>query len=358
MRSPVFCTLFDSNYLDKGLVMNESLESVCENFVLYILAMDERCFEVLTRLKNKHIIPISLTEFNRIEELEDIYKERPRVEFLWTCSSHLIDYILVYRNEQWCTYIDADLLFYSDPTVLLDEMGDKTVQIIEHRFTNSYDDRKLLEHSGRFCVEFNTFCKEEQSLKLLSWWKQKCRESCSSVASEKVFGDQKYLVGWEKYEYVSIVKNLGGGLAPWNIGQYRLKNQDPFELEEKKSGRVFRPVFYHFHNIAYHSAKEIDINVFKRYWHPDKHLIMLLYEPYLKALDEKKDYLRDVYNFYPLITIHPAFVQARSATQSQKNTFIKKIAKLLHKETYIKKCFEALKAIRRKINSKADFIRL
>ena len=358
MRYPVFCTLFDSNYLDKGLVMNDSLEAVCRNYTLFILAMDDLCYEVLSKVNNPHIIPITLQEFIKKEDLEELYNERPRVEFLWTCSSHLIDFVLIYKGEKWCTYIDADLFFYNDPTVLLDEMGDKTVQIIEHRFSNTYDDKKLLEHSGRYCVEFNTFSNESRSLKLLSWWKQKCRESCSSVATNKVFGDQKYLVGWEKHDFVTIVQNLGGGIAPWNIGQYRLKDSDLFEIEEKKTGKTFFPVFYHFHNIAYHNAKEIDINVFKRYWTPDRRLIYKFYNPYLKALDAKKDYLLAEYNFYPLITVHPAFVQAKEKMQEQRSSIVDRIKKLTRKDSLKKYYFEAVKTIRRRKNAKYDIINL
>ena len=37
----VYCTLFDSNYLDKGLVMYDSLVNSSCKFILYILCMDD-----------------------------------------------------------------------------------------------------------------------------------------------------------------------------------------------------------------------------------------------------------------------------------------------------------------------------
>lgn len=43
-----FCTLFDSNYIDKGIVLQRSMESVIPNYKLYILAMDDRCYEILS----------------------------------------------------------------------------------------------------------------------------------------------------------------------------------------------------------------------------------------------------------------------------------------------------------------------
>ena len=59
-----FCTLFDSNYLDKGIVLYESLKQVItENFKIYILAMDERCEFVLKELNLEHVVVISLSNF-------------------------------------------------------------------------------------------------------------------------------------------------------------------------------------------------------------------------------------------------------------------------------------------------------
>ena len=46
-----FCTLFDSNYLDKGLVLCKSMNNVMPEFKLYILAMDDKCTEILKNLQ-------------------------------------------------------------------------------------------------------------------------------------------------------------------------------------------------------------------------------------------------------------------------------------------------------------------
>ena len=358
MKRPVFCTLFDSNYLDKGLVLNDSLQAVCENYTLYVLAMDDLCLNVLDSMKSRTLIPITLNDFLEQEDLSDIYRDRPRVEFLWTCSCHLIDYVISFLQEEWCTYIDADLFFYSDPSVLLAEMGDRTVQIIEHRFSDSHDDKLLLAHSGRYCVEFNTFKKEERSLKLLDWWKQQCRESCSSVASDKVFGDQKYLTDWEKYDFVSVVKNLGGGIAPWNVGQYKLINDRTFEMEQRKTKERFNPVFYHFHNIAYYDAKTVNINVFKRYWRADDELVYKFYLPYLRAVDAKKDFLKENYAFYPLIVVHPAFVQAAKESEASPKNHAGWPKKLFHTDVYREYAYVVLKGFRQKVFGRKDTIHL
>ena len=184
-----FCTLFDSNYMDKGLVMYESLKNVADEFKLYILAMDERCESVLKELNLEHVVVISLSNFEDPELLE-LKKKRARAEYCWTCTASLIDYVFKNYQEDYCTYIDSDLYFYANPKVLIQEMcqADCSVQIVKHNFGT---DRRSLEkekRSGKFCVEFNTFKNDTEGRKILNTWKRQCRNHCSMAPGE--MGDQ------------------------------------------------------------------------------------------------------------------------------------------------------------------------
>lgn len=308
MEPLVFCTLFDSNYMDKGLVMYYSLTRNVKNFRLYVLAMDDACFTVLSDLRSDKLVPVKLSDFED-EELVAARQNRSRGEYCWTCSSSFIEYVIKTYQERQCTYLDSDLYFFSNPKCLLDEMGEKTVQIVEHRFADTIEDRQRMLASGRYCVEFNTFKNEDTSMKLLHWWKEQCIKSCGMEDKKThTLGDQTYLQGWERNSFVSILKNLGGGVAPWNVSQYRLKdkNNSKIILTEKKSGFDFELVFYHFHNISYYDRETVDINVYKSYWNVDDKLIKTIYYPYLKEINEMKNLLNDKYGIYPLITKHPA----------------------------------------------------
>ena len=110
-----FCTLFDSNYLDKGFVLYQSLEAAINvPFKLYILAMDQKCHQILRNMNLKYAQVISLEEFVD-EELAEIQEKRSRAEFCWTCTASLIDYVFENYQEEYCTYIDSDLYFYKNP---------------------------------------------------------------------------------------------------------------------------------------------------------------------------------------------------------------------------------------------------
>ena len=70
------CTLFNANYLDKGLTLYESLEKVSKDFTLYVLAMDEKCYNILIQENRKHLVVINLKDLSsmiRRREYHGIY---------------------------------------------------------------------------------------------------------------------------------------------------------------------------------------------------------------------------------------------------------------------------------------------
>lgn len=311
----IFCTLFDSNYLDKGLAMFRSLVRTAKTFHIYVLAMDLKCEEILLDYAYENMTVISLREFVPAMGLTEIQQMRPRGEFCWTCSCHLIDYVLTRLGEPICTYVDSDLLFYQDPQCLIDEMGSKTVQIVKHGFDNSIVDRKYLESNGRYCVQFNTFRNTPDALELLRWWERQCVSSCSASADGTVFGDQKYLDGWEKRDNVSVLQNPGGGVAPWNIAQFRCNGSENGipKLTRKRGGKAFTMVFYHFHHIVYLEPHTVDIVAYDFRFGVDDRLVNMIYPPYLRELDEIKEELKAKYGFYPILYAHPALSNREEA---------------------------------------------
>ena len=51
-----FCTLFDSYYIHKGIALYLSLERVCDDFTLYVMAFDEPSYKKLSSLNFKHMV--------------------------------------------------------------------------------------------------------------------------------------------------------------------------------------------------------------------------------------------------------------------------------------------------------------
>ena len=300
-----FCTLFNVNYLDKGLTVYDSLVEVGADFELYVLAMDDRCYEIISDLNYPHLIPIKLTDFEN-EDLLRVKMERSAGEYCWTCSSALVKYILETFKPTQCAYIDADMYFYDDPKVMLEEMQRRnaSVQITGHRF---YPDvaKKMSWRVGRYCVEYNTFLNNKEGNELLDIWANQCLEYCATDGDGIHWADQKYMDNWvTDYEYAIETENLGAGVAPWNIGKYKLVSADRNNIQLDCEGTRCRLLFYHFQSITYVDEHTANINAYSRRSTESK-LVDLLYRPYLQHIQRNKQLLKEKYGVEVLLTSHP-----------------------------------------------------
>lgn len=274
-----YCTLFDSNYLTRGLAMYESLKKHSDDFHLYIFAFDDRSNGLLRKLNLEYVTVISLQEFED-EELLALKSGRGAGEYCWTCTPSTIKYCIDKYSLESCTYLDADLYFYSNPSVLIEEMGNKSVLITEHRYTQEYDQSAT---SGIYCVQFMTFKNDNNGMKVLNWWKDACNKWCFARVEDGKFGDQKYLDNWTtRFDGVHVLKNLGGGVAPWNVQQYDISDKD------------FKLIFYHFHNLKFLNNNKIELGSYKI----KKRDLQLLYVPYLKHLENIKNELEIIGETY------------------------------------------------------------
>lgn len=288
----IFCTLFDSYYLDKGLALCHSLERCCGDYKLYIFCFDDKAFEVLNDLKPKHVVIVHHSKIED-EELLKLKQERSKAEYCWTCTPVIIEYVLRHFGEPDCTYIDSDLFFFRDPEILSDEIrrSGANIVITEHRFKDSRSGRRLLRRSGKYCVEFNYFDQSENAWEALKWWKEKCFEWCFHLYEPERMGDQKYLEKFPKlFQGVHELAHPGGGVAPWNLGQYELERVEKGlpVLVDKKTGEEFPLIFYHFQNIRYLSEKTVNISsgTFS------KKTKDAIYIPYLREIERSREILK------------------------------------------------------------------
>src|SRR5688572_1233958 len=118
-----FCTLFDRNYLHRGLALYRSLERVAKEFTLVVLCMDDESRATLSKLGLRHARLVTLDEFED-DELRAARANRSRIEYYWTCTPSLPLWVLDHEPAaDLVTYVDSDLYFYSDPAPLFEEMA-------------------------------------------------------------------------------------------------------------------------------------------------------------------------------------------------------------------------------------------
>lgn len=263
-----YCTLFDKNYLAKGMSLYQSLQMHSkEPFTLWVLPLDsetqyfiEDHENVLTKLR---MVPWTHLD----SEIRELQSNRSWSQFCWTLASHLTRMVMEITDAP-VTYLDSDLYFYADPEIAHEEIANKQVGIVPHRFPPHDADR--LRPAGLYNVSWVTFKTSETARVLLDWWCAQVKAKCDASTC----GDQKYLDAWPGAlgSDLHIFENIGIGPGPWNAYTYDI------QPGPKLNGQQL--VFYHFHEL-----QRINGNDYKLTGYPvTDNQKKYVYEPYLRSL--------------------------------------------------------------------------
>lgn len=270
-----YATLFDKNYLSKGLVLHDSLmRHASGEWQLTILAMDDDAFRLLAEMNLTNVDLIPLCGFERAMNLEPQKQSRSWAEFCYTSGSNLIEYLLPWvQPGEFCCYVDADVRFFSDPRVIFDEIADRSIGIVPHRFNER--ERARLAKNGEMNVGIVAIRNTAIGQKCVSAWAKDCRDWCfAKNDGPGRFADQGYLDFFERDygEEVAVIQNLGVNLGPWSIGNFEISERD---------GNVFvnndKLVAYHYHEYI-HGQRLTN-------WQLRPTDVQLIYEPYVQDCD-------------------------------------------------------------------------
>jgi hypothetical protein len=272
-----FCTYFDRNYLTRAVALHQSLVRHSPPFTLWALCLDDESYAGLTALNFESLRPLRLSELESADpDLASVKTSRSTVEYYFTLSPCLPSYLLNQMpGIDSITYLDSDLLFYSSPQPIFDELATGSVAIVPHRFPPHL--QSLAVH-GTYNVALLTFRNDVRGRAVLERWREQCLEWCFDRVEDGKFADQGYLDGWPGLPGVKVIEHLGVDLAPWNFMQYAVDaKSDPPTVDSQPL------VFYHFQGFK---------SVLPGLWDPcldpygpmDSHLKSRLYGGYLGEL--------------------------------------------------------------------------
>lgn len=287
--------------------MHHSLEATGDRFKLYVVCFDELAYQILVKLNLTGVVAIPLDVFES-PQLQQVKSQRTAGEYCWTCTPHVIRYVLDTYKVSSVTYLDADLCFYAKPSLLLSEFEEsgQSVLITEHRYSPRYDH---LRKFGVYCVQFMTFKADERGMKVLQWWQDRCIEWCYARYEDQKFGDQKYLDDWtQRFEGIHVLHHLGGGVAPWNVQQYVLGQSSQRDIEVNGVPLVF----FHFHGYRHYRDGVHDLGNFQL----DRSVVDLLYRPYIENLAKANS---------EIVAIYPEFDRARAIRPKSLKTFVRRL---------------------------------
>lgn len=279
--SNTFCTLFDSNYLSRGLALIHSLRMHGDSSKIFITCLDMSTYEYLN--PRRHELNIELIYIDELissfPELKSAKNNRSKIEFYFTCTPFIIKHAVDKTpRDSFVTYLDADLYFFQNPKGIYDDLGGSSIGIIEHKYP--WFLRRLEKKYGTYNVGLLAFLNDSEGNKVLNWWASSCIEWCHDYPSDGRYADQGYLNRFEQISNrVTVLRNPGYNLAPWNTATNKI------ELIEKQISVDGYPLtFFHFHGLKRMRRFWLtsQLNYFSILRPP---LIEAIYEPYALLLE-------------------------------------------------------------------------
>ena len=281
-----FCTYFDRNYLPRGLALYRSLQRHCPGFQLWVLCMDRVCYDALTVLGLPGLQAIALDDYEQGDkDLLQAKQNRTLIEYYFTCSPSLPLFILNHNPRvDLITYLDADLFFFADPTPIYEELADRSVGIIGHRFPPFLQG---LELYGIYNVGWVSFRRDAHALDCLRWWRERCLEWCYDRYEDGRFADQKYLDDWpSRFQRVAVLQHKGANLAPWNLANYTIRvNGDHVLVDEDPL------IFFHFHRLRQIEGWVYDPRLVDYKTKASTVVRRSIYAPYIRMLAETAQHM-------------------------------------------------------------------
>jgi len=218
-----FCTIVSGEYICQGLAMYNSIKRHTPEFHLWILCVDELVYNLLEQLDLEKVTLLSLDNIVD-EKLSKVKQKRNLDEFCWTLKASLLSYLL---NNHWnlesIVYVDADLYFFTDASVIFRDWGEGSVYVTKLGLSSKWAKKVGKYSSGLIGIK-----RDDVGGECLEYWKRKCIDWCYDKFDEQRWRDQKYIEEWENIAGSALVvsENSGINLGPWNItkGKVSMRN--------------------------------------------------------------------------------------------------------------------------------------
>ena len=212
-----YCTLFDRNYLERGLALHRSLVRHCREFRLYVLCLDAATHQALSALALPGVGLLQLADLESWDAgLAAARQNRETVGFYFTCKPVLLAYLFARDSSmERLEYLDSDLWFLSDPDRAAQSYAGSSVALSPHRFDSANAWRRQYGEFNAGWVSVSSF---GEGQRFVSWWRARCLEWCGLAVEKDRFGDQKYLDQVPAlFPSTARVTQPAINVGPWNI---------------------------------------------------------------------------------------------------------------------------------------------
>ncbi len=266
MNNTSIFTIVAKNYIGLGEILGKSLLQHNANIDFYIIVADE--FEKIVDIPNNVKIARKILQYSNEEWIDMSFKYN-LTEFCTAIKPAVFQYFFKEGYEK-VIYFDPDIYIYSSIKEILDILNDKEIVVTPHicgvhTKYNGDQPEWNLNVNGIFNLGFCGAKNTRSSQIIMEWWTERLKDQCFMERSIGQFTDQKWMdwipaLGEENK--ISIIRNLGMNLAPWNFFERKIvENSDGefhvvFREEDRNEERKDKLVFVHYSGFNYNKLKE------------------------------------------------------------------------------------------------------
>ncbi|MDU5106838.1 hypothetical protein [Clostridium sp.] len=279
MQESIFCMVVSRTRLIQAIACFLSLYKNMDNFKVYILCVDDKCYDFFKEINLDKIELVTISELNR-EDLLEIKASRKLNQYCWTLKPGFIKYIFTLDDSiERVTYIDSDLFFYQNPNIIFENQPYASVllssgEIFLPMYSKEFN-HTMQTLTGNFNSGFISFKKDKNGLECVNWWDKMCMDSCTSNPEDNKFGDQKYLDDMPfLFNDVYEITTQGINIGHWNYSKYNFTVvNDNIMVNNNKL------IFYHYSGFRIISKYDI-----RQVHEQDRVNIPFIYPIYKRAL--------------------------------------------------------------------------
>lgn len=236
------CTL---NRLGQAVVLAKSILAHNPSFTFFIGLADELSDRIQqTDYPFLNFIPLSGLSLDNLKELLSRYDI---FELCCALKPYFGEYLLTTYDPTILVYLDTDICVYNNFSYLEESLIQNSILVTPHFLTPPPRDGKFpLErdvlNSGLYNGGFFAIKKNSESLKFLSWWKDRVTTEGYNRVCEGMMVDQLWLNLTPLYfRNVKIVDHPGCNLAYWNMHERIIE-----QFDEKYFVNSMPLIFFHF----------------------------------------------------------------------------------------------------------------
>lgn len=311
-------TICSNNYLAQAKALGDSLKKTNPDYLFFIGLVDTLSPEINYEEEISHKI-IPATEIG-ILDFENLYKKYNIIE-LNTCVKpfYLKYFTRKYSDLTHLMYFDPDTFLFGNLLQIENELSNgRDIILTPHILTpipldGKMPNENLFLNYGIYNLGFIGIKNPQKNLSFFNWWGERTYNIGFDRVSEGFFVDQLWMnLTPIFFDTVVVSKNYGLNMGPWNLHErYLSQNLNQNWLVNEKQELIF----YHFSNYKYNAPK-ILANYYNRFTFRDRADLTMLYEDYLKILNEN--------NISKLSNIKCEYVSLRNQLLSKEKPILRK----------------------------------